>query len=106
MFDIRSVARVMRLSVLGPFVVTVYATATLLSPLSHHDLACHLKSSTHCTTCVVGSSGEADAPGAVQAHATMPDAGCAQTSPIAWAESRPLGSVPPRAPPAPASFVF
>ena len=27
-------------------------------PLAHHDVLCHLKSTTHCTTCVVASSGE------------------------------------------------
>jgi len=25
------------------------------APFEHHDLACHLKSSTHCTTCVYAS---------------------------------------------------
>jgi hypothetical protein len=25
-------------------------------PFGHHDLICHLKSSTHCTTCLVGTS--------------------------------------------------
>ena len=32
-------------------------------PLAHHDIVCHLKSTTHCTTCVVGSSGETAALG-------------------------------------------
>jgi hypothetical protein len=32
-----------------------YVLAVALLPLGHHDLACHLKSSTHCTSCVVGS---------------------------------------------------
>jgi hypothetical protein len=40
-------------------VLAVYVTAVALLPFAHHDLACHLKSSTHCTSCVVGSSGEA-----------------------------------------------
>jgi hypothetical protein len=35
-----------------------YVVAAALMPLAHHDVVCHLKSSTHCTTCVLGSSGE------------------------------------------------
>jgi hypothetical protein len=38
--------------------LAVYVLAAALMPLAHHDVVCHLKSSTHCTTCVVGSSGE------------------------------------------------
>ena len=38
--------------------LAVYVLAAALLPLAHHDVVCHLKSSTHCTTCVVGSSGE------------------------------------------------
>ncbi len=39
-------------------VLVVYALAAALLPLGHHDIACHLKSPTHCTTCVVGSSAD------------------------------------------------
>jgi hypothetical protein len=39
-------------------VLVVYVAAIALLPLSHHDLACHLKTSTHCVACVVGSAGE------------------------------------------------
>jgi hypothetical protein len=38
--------------------LAAYVVAAALMPLAHHDVVCHLKSSTHCTTCVVGSSGE------------------------------------------------
>ena len=37
-------------------VLGLYVLAAALMPLGHHDLACHLKSTTHCTTCVVGAS--------------------------------------------------
>ena len=40
-------------------VLAVYVLAAALLPLAHHDVVCHAKSSTHCATCVVGSSGEA-----------------------------------------------
>jgi hypothetical protein len=39
-------------------VLVVYVLAAALLPLGHHDVACHLKSPTHCTTCVIGSSAE------------------------------------------------
>lgn len=38
----------------------LYAVVLLVGPALHHDLACHLKSRTHCTSCVIGVS----APGA------------------------------------------
>lgn len=37
-------------------VLCLYVLAAALMPLGHHDVACHLKSTTHCTTCVVGAS--------------------------------------------------
>ena len=33
-----------------------YALVLAAGPLLHHDLACHLKSRTHCTSCVAGLS--------------------------------------------------
>ena len=30
----------------------LYALALAVGPVEHHDLACHLKSRTHCATCV------------------------------------------------------
>jgi hypothetical protein len=33
--------------------VGVYAIILMVGPILHHDLACHLKSRTHCTVCVV-----------------------------------------------------
>ncbi len=36
----------------------VYVAAIALLPLSHHDFACHFKTSTHCVACIVGSAGE------------------------------------------------
>jgi hypothetical protein len=41
---------------------SIIAAACLLAlsalPFGHHDLVCHLKSSTHCTTCLVGTSAD------------------------------------------------
>ena len=39
-------------------IVAVYVLAMALLPLTHHDIACHLKSSTHCTTCLIGSAAD------------------------------------------------
>ena len=45
-----------RLAGLMRVVAVVYAITLATLPFGHHDLACHLKSSTHCTTCLVGTS--------------------------------------------------
>jgi len=36
--------------------VALYVLAFAAMPFAHHDLACHLKSSTHCAMCHVGTS--------------------------------------------------
>jgi hypothetical protein len=39
-------------------VAAVYLVALAALPFGHHDIACHLKSSTHCTVCLVGTSAD------------------------------------------------
>jgi hypothetical protein len=39
-------------------VAVAYVVALATLPFGHHDLLCHLKSSTHCTTCLVGTSAD------------------------------------------------
>ena len=51
-------------------VLCLYVLATALMPLGHHDIACHLKSATHCSTCVVGAFAD------LGSHSAAP-AGCA-----------------------------
>jgi hypothetical protein len=58
-------------------ILALYLLAAALLPFGHHDLACHIKSTTHCTTCVVGSSAEAAADPAVLARTWLFDAGTA-----------------------------
>jgi hypothetical protein len=58
-------------------VLALYVLAAGLLPFGHHDLACHIKSTTHCTTCAVGSSAEAAASPAVVARFWLLDAGAA-----------------------------
>ena len=56
-------------------VLALYVTASALLPLSHHDIACHFKSNTHCTTCINGSSAEAADDSGALTHGVFADAG-------------------------------
>jgi hypothetical protein len=40
--------------------VGLYALVVVAGPFLHHDPACHVKSRTHCTSCVAGVSMSAD----------------------------------------------
>ena len=65
-------------------VLALYILAAELLPFGHHDLACHIKSTTHCTTCAVGSSAEAAADPGVLARFWLLDAGVAVTPALRW----------------------
>jgi hypothetical protein len=80
-------------------VLVLYAAVTLLAPLSHHDLACHIKSTTHCTTCVVGSSGECASIHDALPRAGFADSGAAGAPATAGFESVPPANCAGRAPP-------
>jgi hypothetical protein len=56
-------------------VLALYMFAAALMPFGHHDLACHIKSTTHCTTCTVGSSAEAGSDAGMLATFWLLDAG-------------------------------
>src|SRR5829696_6265999 len=47
------------LGVILRIVIAAYIAALAVLPLAHHDLACHLKSSTHCSSCHVGTCASA-----------------------------------------------
>jgi hypothetical protein len=80
-------------------VLALYVLAAAFMPFGHHDLACHLKSTTHCTTCTVGSSAEAAVDPAVLARFWLLDLGVTSTDPI-QSPDVPDGSISPgRAPP-------
>jgi hypothetical protein len=90
-----------RLGVILRFVLAAYFAALAASPFAHHDLVCHLKSSTHCTTCHVGTSAD---PGGTQPALTaaeFPDAGraCERTTTVAvsYEISPSAGRAPPAA---------
>ncbi len=63
--------------------IAAYVLAAALLPLGHHDLACHLKSNTHCTTCVIGSSAELTADAATLTRDPLRDAGSTASAPMA-----------------------
>jgi hypothetical protein len=80
-------------------VLAVYVLAAALLPLAHHDLACHLKSTTHCTTCIVGSSAEVTAAPTVLGRLWLVDAGAAVADPTTDPRSAALRPASGRAPP-------
>ena len=80
-------------------VLAIYVLAAALMPLGHHDLACHLKSATHCTTCTVGSSAEAAVDPAVLARFWLRDAGAPAADAVQWPDLADTSASPGRAPP-------
>jgi hypothetical protein len=55
--------------------VAFYVLAFVAMPFAHHDLACHLKSSTHCATCHVGTSTDPSSAKPIVDAAVLADAG-------------------------------
>jgi hypothetical protein len=88
-----------RLGLILRLVVVAYVAALAAMPFAHHDLACHLKSSTHCSTCHVGTSADPGATQPVLAAADFSDAGQAQertsTVAVACVLSPSAGRAPP-----------
>jgi len=89
-----------RLALRLKVVLSLYVLAAALLPFAHHDLACHLKSTTHCTTCIVGSSAEVTAAPAVLGRVWLADAGAAVAEPVTEPRSATLRPTSGRAPPA------
>ena len=81
-------------------VLALYVIAAALMPLAHHDLVCHLKSATHCTTCTIGSSAEAASSPAVLARFWLLDAGATVVDPASAPDAAPVRALSGRAPPA------
>jgi hypothetical protein len=59
-------------------VIAAYFVALAAMPFAHHDLVCHFKSSTHCSTCHVGASTDPSGTRPIVAAADFADAGAAQ----------------------------
>jgi hypothetical protein len=48
-----------RLRCFRTVVLALYVAAAATLPLLHHDIACHVQSPAHCTTCLVGTAEKA-----------------------------------------------
>jgi hypothetical protein len=89
-----------RCGVVARTLLAAYVLAAALLPLAHHDVLCHVKSSTHCTTCVVGSSGETAAWSVALDGIGLRDAGRAILLSAACHHSTPIRASSGRSPPA------
>jgi hypothetical protein len=89
-----------RCGVFANALLAAYVLAAALLPLSHHDVLCHLKSSTHCTTCVVAASGETAAWGQALDSVGLRDAGRTILSSAPSGHSAPVRNSAGRSPPA------
>lgn len=72
-----------RLGVILRFVIAAYVAALATLPFGHHDLACHLKTSTHCGVCHVGTSADDTSAQPALGHVNLADAGRAVAA-SAW----------------------
>ena len=88
-----------RLGVVLKFVVAAYIAALAVLPFAHHDLACHLKSSTHCAVCHVGTSADDTSVQPGLGHQELADAGRAVEPAISFAASCALLPSSGRSPP-------
>ena len=82
------------------FVIAAYIAALAALPFAHHDLACHLKSSTHCTVCHVGTSADDTSVQPGLGHVDLTDAGRASDGYISTVASGALLPCAGRSPPA------
>jgi hypothetical protein len=89
-----------RLGFAGQLVIAAFILALAAAPFGHHDVACHLKSTTHCTACTVGSAAEPATDPAVVARWCLHDAGAALVLSTETPASPPLRRTSNRAPPA------
>jgi len=69
-----------RLGVILRFVIAVYVAALATLPFGHHDLVCHVKSSTHCGVCHVGTSADDTSAQPALGHVDLADAGRARVA--------------------------
>ena len=56
----------------------LYIVFLVIAPFAHHDLECHLKTPSHCTSCAASHLGADPDPLAAQGTSALADAGRAQ----------------------------
>ena len=95
-----------RLGVILKFVVAAYIAALAALPFAHHDLACHLKSSTHCAVCHIGTSADDTSVEPGLGHVELVDAGLASEASAPVAASCVLLPSSGRSPPSTAIFLL
>jgi hypothetical protein len=78
----------------------LYALVAVVGPFQHHDLACHLKSRTHCTSCVVSASVASSSSGAALMARELADAGQCAVPAAPGLRSADILCAPGRSPPA------
>ena len=76
-----------RLGIILRFVIAAYVAALATLPFGHHDLACHLKTSTHCGVCHVGTSADDTSAQPALGHVNLADAGRAMVAGTSFAVS-------------------
>jgi hypothetical protein len=88
-----------RLGVMLRGLAAIYIVAVAVMPFAHHDIVCHIKSSTHCSTCHVGTSGDQSNIRPSLARVELADAGPSHheqhTHAGDWALSPSAGRAPP-----------
>ena len=84
---------------LAQALLAAYLLSAALLPLTHHDVICHAKSSTHCTTCVATGSGEAAAHAGASEGAGLTDAGSVNPAVAPFAHAEPAALSAGRSPP-------
>ena len=89
-----------RQAVLLTAALGLYALVVAIGPFLHHDLACHLKSRTHCTSCIVSASIGSDATGAALTSLELADAGQCASPAVPRPRSADVDCAHGRSPPA------
>lgn len=80
-------------------VLAAFFVALVALPFAHHDLLCHIKSSTHCATCHIGTSTHDSGAQPPLAHVELPDAGRAIEAGLVAVASYALSPSAGRSPP-------
>lgn len=83
---------------LRTLVLLVYVTALAALPVLHHDVACHIKTPTHCTTCLVGAAEKAPDHSALLGAQLVP-LGASPGHAQVWGTPAPSGDLSGRSPP-------
>lgn len=95
-----------RLGVILRFVIAAYVAALATLPFGHHDLACHLKTSTHCGVCHVGTSVDETGAQPALGQVNLADAGRATVAGASFARSSVSRPSSGRSPPASTDFLL